>query len=723
MSPNESTTFDRATPRLEPELTAGRMVAAVFGLDQRVAGQAAAAWSTGVGQLWVSDALVHYMRNDAPSSINASRLTDSQSLSGMHSMARSATGSGTLIGLRGADGSLLAALAADDIALHQWRRAALSVPFGLTNPGRVMVDRLLNDGRFANAATLPVSTAPVQWPQTSTLTVPAVSALLFDHLVIRLRDLDASLIHPLGAAAASLDRIDRTGGDLRLHLPPPTSRPAPLPPDPASDESGLRRWLLAQVGPGRFAPSRLLASIHAARADLSDAFPDLSVEYWQIAFWRWVEQFGADPDLGAGLPNWAVRPPLPVPAADAPPKLVSRLDKGVQVVGYLEAALGLGEAARLSVRGLELAGESIESTSYRHVVSPPVAFKRRVRPGQAPPDIQLICLAGAALTRWNRGQVPTAGPQPYRIGLWFWETDSLSPSMAASLPIIDEVWVTSAYSALAVENSTPTSMPVRIVPLGVGLPAVGSGPTTIPPNRLGTSGTRSERRRVVESCTELRPFVDRRWCGFSFDLSSRLVRKNPLGLITAWRSAFPAPGYELDDPVLVVKTVNGSAQPELLRELRSAMTNREDMVLIQDPWSTTAHHNFIRALSLYASLHRSEGYGLVLLEAMASGVPVLATGATGNMEFMDESCAWLVPAVPMMLSADEGPYPKGSSMFEPDHRGAAELLGKLFSSEPGLVAERMAKAAAAQARVAPLTDGSAAATWMARRLAEIRSNR
>ncbi len=726
--------------RSEPLRTAERITTILFGPSGSATDHACHAWYEGhgrsafsvqPGQLWVSHSLRRAIdtefdsefghkighkigrRTGTETTLAATRLLDPESLSGLNALAHKAAGTGQLIGVSGSDGSLLAAIAPDETALLHWQRAALSVGYAIKEPGKALLDRLLADGTVAVAATLPLSTRVA--PPASIFATPCIAKLLLDHLALRLRTLEPSLIHPSSAIAASLARVDRTPADARLHLPPASAGHAPLPPDPMVDETGLRRWLMAPVGPGPYAPSRLLASVHANRIDLAEAYPDLTVEQWQIGLWGWAHSFGMDPDIGAGLPSWATRPPRPLPACAPPPTIVSRRGRAVQVVGYLEAALGLGEAARLAVRALELAGESVETTAYRHVVSPPAAFTHRVRAGQAPADIQLICLSGTALTRWTTTQIPSTGLRPYRIGLWFWESDTLSGSMEASLLHLDEVWVTSSYTAQAVSNAAPASMPVHVTPLGVA-PAISSGSSPPP-------GSHAARRRVIEHCPMLGSTLDRGWCGFSFDLSSRLTRKNPLGLVAAWRDAFLEPGLQPGDPVLILKTVNGGAQPDALLTLQTAVADRADIFVVHEHWSATAHHNFIRALSLYASLHRSEGYGLVLLEAMAAGVPVLATGATGNMEFMDDSNAWLVPALPFALATDDGPYPKGSVMFSPDHATAVRLLATLLSSDPAAVHDRHLRTTTAAVQVASLADGSAAAKWMARRLAAIRTER
>ena len=128
---------------------------------------------------------------------------------------------------------------------------------------------------------------------------------------------------------------------------------------------------------------------------------------------------------------------------------------------------------------------------------------------------------------------------------------------------------------------------------------------------------------------------------------------------------------------------------------------------------------FLRELDVLVSLHRSEGYGLLILEAMAVGTPVVATGATGNLAFMTADNSWLVPATPIRLDHTAGPYPAGSVVHEPDLVAAAALLGDLFGRRNS--PELAARVEQARADVRSLADGSAAANWVQHRLADIRS--
>src|SRR5213075_3478239 len=109
-------------------------------------------------------------------------------------------------------------------------------------------------------------------------------------------------------------------------------------------------------------------------------------------------------------------------------------------------------------------------------------------------------------------------------------------------------------------------------------------------------------------------------------------RKNPIGLIKAFIEAFPS----ADDAVLVIKTINGDKRILEIEKLRYAARGRPDIVL-KDGYLSQTENNTLTALAdCYVSLHRSEGFGLTIAEAMALGKPVIATGYSGNIEFTNE---------------------------------------------------------------------------------------
>ena len=157
---------------------------------------------------------------------------------------------------------------------------------------------------------------------------------------------------------------------------------------------------------------------------------------------------------------------------------------------------------------------------------------------------------------------------------------------------------------------------------------------------------------------------------FVFDFFSTLERKNPLGLIDAFTRAFPEPGRAL----LYLKSINGSRAPSDLARVREAAAGRPDIVL-SDGYLEGDRLTALTALcDCYVSLHRSEGFGLTIAEAMAFGKPAIATGYCGNLAFMDAESSYLVPYELVTLDEAVGPYPPAPIWADPDLDEAARLM-------------------------------------------------
>ena len=166
---------------------------------------------------------------------------------------------------------------------------------------------------------------------------------------------------------------------------------------------------------------------------------------------------------------------------------------------------------------------------------------------------------------------------------------------------------------------------------------------------------------------------------FVFDFFSTLQRKNPLGLIDAFTRAFPEPGRAL----LYLKSINGSAPRQTWRacERRRQGAGHRALRRLFEGDRLTA----LTALcDCYVSLHRSEGFGLTIAEAMSFGKPAIATGYSGNLAFMDAESSYLVPFELATLDEAVGPYPAGTESADPDLDEAARLMRHWSSSRTRL---------------------------------------
>jgi glycosyltransferase involved in cell wall biosynthesis len=316
----------------------------------------------------------------------------------------------------------------------------------------------------------------------------------------------------------------------------------------------------------------------------------------------------------------------------------------VNVVGFFRAEFGQGEAARRIVAALERAGLPFSTITYDRVPHRQ-AHPFDERAGEPVYPANILCLNAEHLLQFVQGDGRELLRGRYSTGVWFWETDRLPRQLRPALDFVDEVWVASDFVRDAIAAETPK--PVLTLPLPVLVPA----PPTV---------TRSDLGWPDEATVFL----------FVFDFFSTLERKNPLGLIEAFTRAFPEPVGAL----LYLKSINGDRAPDELARVRAAADARPD-ILLSDSY---VDHDRLTALSAlcdcYVSLHRSEGFGLTIAEAMAFGKPAIATGYSGNLAFMDAESSYLVPYSLTTLEQAVGPYPAGTVWADPDLDEAARFL-------------------------------------------------
>jgi glycosyltransferase involved in cell wall biosynthesis len=454
-------------------------------------------------------------------------------------------------------------------------------------------------------------------------------------------------------------------------------------------EEGAREFLDWLAAPAPGAPKgvhRLLAYVYGTNENLRDAFPDLSGSGLGRLL-EWMQRNGNE------LVPAMSRLPQPEGAdeavAAARPQLPSEL-WGVNVVGYFRSELGVGEAARQVIGALDVHGVPVLP-----VHGDTVPFSRQGHPytqfnhGDAEYPVNLICMNADALPEFagQAGDWFFAGR--YSIGLWFWEVSRFRAEWMPSFALLDEVWLPSAHVAQAVAAVSP--IPTRIIRIPVEMPPL------VPRSRadLGLPG------------------------GFvfllSFDYRSVFERKNPLALIDAFERAFaPAEGASL-----VLKCINADADPENHQRLLAAAGRHPDVHVI-DRYFSPEDKNTLTALSdCYVSLHRSEGFGYTMAEAMYLGKPVIATGYSGNLDFMTDENSLLVRHRLVPIGANADPYPPEGEWAEPDVVHAATLMRRVFDDRQFAADLGVRAAQSIRATHSPFAAGAV----MLERLEEIRAER
>ena len=254
----------------------------------------------------------------------------------------------------------------------------------------------------------------------------------------------------------------------------------------------------------------------------------------------------------------------------------------------------------------------------------------------APYDVNVLCVnadqtprfAGHAGTQFFEGR--------YTAGYWFWELDRFPPSMHKAFDYVDEVWAATRFVSSGIRAIG--RRPVHTVPLPIPIP------------RCSSKVTRAT-LRLPETFLFL----------FVFDFFSVLERKNPIGLTQAFDRAF-RPG---EGPVLVIKTINGARNLTDLEKVRAAAQHRDDILIVDEYYSAEQKNSLLGLCDCYVSLHRSEGFGLTMAEAMGLQKPVIATAYSGNLDFMTAENSYLVGYTTGAVPAGCDPYPVGSPWAEP----------------------------------------------------------
>ena len=163
---------------------------------------------------------------------------------------------------------------------------------------------------------------------------------------------------------------------------------------------------------------------------------------------------------------------------------------------------------------------------------------------------------------------------------------------------------------------------------------------------------------------------------FNFDFLSTTHRKNPGAVIDAFRSAFRGD----DEAVLVMKSINWEHDPAG-RELLERQSQGLNVVFLDAHQPGAEVNALFASADCYASLHRSEGLGLGMVQAMYLGKPVIATGYSGNLEFMNSENSLLVNYEMTELDEDSGPYERGTRWAAPNVDHAATLMRWVYEHQ------------------------------------------
>ncbi|GAA5264547.1 hypothetical protein ACOSOMT5_P0971 [Acidiphilium sp. MT5] len=328
---------------------------------------------------------------------------------------------------------------------------------------------------------------------------------------------------------------------------------------------------------------------------------------------------------------------------------------GVNYVGYLTAHLGIGEAARGMIEALTMAGIPVSILDISEMSNSPrgdYGIVSRFTSSETKLYPITILHVNADQLPYVMPKLPLGIQSTLKIGVWAWETSDFPEKWCDRFGLLDEVWVATRFMADAV--SRKSTIPVFTVPYVFGWKSVECDREWL-------------QSKLVDIGSDEFIFL------FQFDAFSVPFRKNPHAVIRAFIEAFRP-----DVPVrLLIKTLNGVDNATLISELEALGSGRR--VTIWDaPLSNNDRFKLLASVDCFVSLHRAEGFGMSIAEAMALKKPVLVTNWSGIADLLSTKVAALVDYTLKPLKQDYGPYEKGTLWAEVIIEDAAEKMRRIF---------------------------------------------
>jgi glycosyltransferase involved in cell wall biosynthesis len=332
----------------------------------------------------------------------------------------------------------------------------------------------------------------------------------------------------------------------------------------------------------------------------------------------------------------------------------------IHVVGHPTAPIGMGEHARSVFRALREAGESAVLVD---IYGPGANVDKQLQDSYAEfttpwlgDNINIFCINGdevkQAFEVLATRNLKRDGS--YNIIYPAWELADYPDLWLQYLERFEEIWAPSQFTADAIQKKT--KVPVIRMPLAC---------------EIGVRGLFSRPHFAIPESS---------YCFlFSFDFLSYVERKNPQAVIEAFVEACDA--RPTADVRLILKVNNPEREPEAYERFKKSFSEYADkVVLIEQTLSDLEMKALMWNIDCYVSLHRSEGFGRGLSEAMVLGKPVIATAYSGNMDFCNEDTAFLVPHELVAVGPGEYPFWEGQEWADADVNAAAATMVRLIDN-------------------------------------------
>lgn len=324
---------------------------------------------------------------------------------------------------------------------------------------------------------------------------------------------------------------------------------------------------------------------------------------------------------------------------------------GINLIGCIKAETGLGQSSRLVAdiinnTGIDFsicnycdmptAGQS--DTTYDYKISDKLDY-----------NINLLHINAGELTVAYMQMGKKVWDYRYNIAFWLWELEEFPEEWTGCIGLVDEIWTPSEFVSQSIRKRT--DKPVYTIPYAV------------------TAPTDEAFDRKYFGLPE-----DRFLFFMMYSSISNMERKNPISVLEAFKEAFDKDNCQVG---LVIK-IGGLSDDNEINAIKACLEGYTNIYFITDNMSKVEVNSLVKCSDVLVSLHRSEGFGLGMAEAMLVGTPVIATNWSSNTEFMNSEVACMVDYKIVELQEDIGLFKKGSRWAQADISHAAMYMRRLY---------------------------------------------
>ncbi len=319
---------------------------------------------------------------------------------------------------------------------------------------------------------------------------------------------------------------------------------------------------------------------------------------------------------------------------------------GINLIGFLTSESSTGEEARNLLEVIKLSG-----LDYSVFDSKSTIFRKSVKLSDWGQNISnhktnILVFNADILSNYREALGESCFINHKSIALSAWEVETLPKRLANNFDAVDEIWACSNFARDAIQQSTDKEVYAFSLPIQVP--------------KLDDSFSREMFNIPKDKFVFL----------FCFDFLSVLERKNPVGLIDAYTKAFK----DDEDTILVLKSVNSSFVKDKSGPVFEKILQRKDIILIDQYFNEAQLDGIINDSDAYISMHRAEGFGLTMAESMVLGKPTIATGYSGNLDFMNEDNSFLIPYKKVLIPDSAVPYNGCGSWADPIIDDAIDIM-------------------------------------------------